>query len=202
MVSTMRIVQKNAFSISHLFGFLMALIALNVSGTTATSAPAAAPSVDHQSSVSENVEDHLNYFYTPSEFLHLCAQFPSLSVCQQGSSSPLEKLEDNGGSMPKKRKSAYMRFGKRSPMEESVNEEVGQAVEKRKSAYMRFGKRSAATAEEENIGEMSKRKSAYMRFGKRKSAYMRFGKRSTAEEENMGEMSKRKSAYMRFGKRR
>jgi len=132
------------------------------------------------------------------EIMDLCTHFPALSACQQlreFESSPMEK-----------RKSAYMRFGKRSsPVE--LDDVEGSPMEKRKSAYMRFGKSSSPNAELESEDgiEMDKRKSAYMRFGKRKSAYMRFGKRSSFSEDALlanGPMEKRKSAYMRFGKRR
>jgi len=137
--------------------------------------------------------------YNLDEMLDLCTHFPGLSACQQlrefETTQPMEK-----------RKSAYMRFGKRSsPVE--LDEQEGSPMEKRKSAYMRFGKRSSPNMElasEDGI-EMAKRKSAYMRFGKRKSAYMRFGKRSSFSEDALlanGPMEKRKSAYMRFGKRR
>ncbi|CAI2352051.1 unnamed protein product [Caenorhabditis sp. 36 PRJEB53466] len=64
-----------------------------------------------------------------------------------------------------------------------------QEVQKRKSAFVRFGKRSAPEAEEEEeeAMKMEKRKSAFVRFGrsiglepqiteKRKSQYIRFGK--------------------------
>lgn len=109
-----------------------------------------------------------------------------------------------------KRKSAYMRFGKRAPM--LLEEEPAQAgffsleqhalPEKRKSAYMRFGKRAAQAEEALESADLldvapEKRKSAYMRFGKRKSAYMRFGKRS-ADLLDAGVMQKRKVASLRW----
>jgi len=132
--------------------------------------------------------------YSLDEILDLCTHFPALAACQQ--------LREFETSPMEKRKSAYMRFGKRSS---PVELDEGSPMEKRKSAYMRFGKRSSpanAELESEDGIEMAKRKSAYMRFGKRKSAYMRFGKRSSDPEDSLLAMEKRKSAYMRFGKRR
>nr|ACK75672.1 FMRFamide-like peptide 6a [Bursaphelenchus xylophilus]ACK75674.1 FMRFamide-like peptide 6c [Bursaphelenchus xylophilus] len=122
----------------------------------------------------------------------LCDQFPDLAGCIKP-----EQV---------KRKSAYMRFGKRSlslgePVEEDDAEPFA-AYEKRKSAYMRFGKRSGGMLEvpEDDGVEMEKRKSAYMRFGKRKSAYMRFGKRSGQDfldnSDQPMEMHKRKVAAL------
>uniref|UniRef100_A0A0N4ZR38 FMRFamide-related neuropeptide n=1 Tax=Parastrongyloides trichosuri TaxID=131310 RepID=A0A0N4ZR38_PARTI len=85
-----------------------------------------------------------------------------------------------------------------------VEDNTKQNVIKRKSAYMRFGKRSGSDDDEMLVpesNEIEKRKSAYMRFGKRKSAYMRFGKRSDGEYlndiETFSPYEKRKSAYMR-----
>uniref|UniRef100_A0A915EM04 Uncharacterized protein n=1 Tax=Ditylenchus dipsaci TaxID=166011 RepID=A0A915EM04_9BILA len=129
---------------------------------TATNTPTTAKDGPQESGL-ETSEG--SYFYSPAEFLHICAQFPGLAACQQES-----------GSLVEKRKSAYMRFGRSAPEEEQDSP----AMEKRKSAYMRFGKRSPSqeSVNEEVGGDVQKRKSAYMRFGKRKSAYMRFGKRS------------------------
>ncbi|KAH7726026.1 FMRFamide-like peptide 8 [Aphelenchoides avenae] len=128
----------------------------------------------------------------------MCERYPWLDHCQ-------------GGAM-EKRKSAYMRFGRSAPSEDSTGSDSAfENLEKRKSAYMRFGKRAlegdveVADASATEVGpEMEKRKSAYMRFGKRKSAYMRFGKRSTdvaGDDSFSGMAQKRKSAYMRFGRR-
>jgi hypothetical protein len=127
-----------------------------------------------------------------AELEEICAHYPWIVHCQ-------------GGAM-EKRKSAYMRFGRSSPSEES---DLFGNYEKRKSAYMRFGKRSSPESVDGELvaeygPEMAKRKSAYMRFGKRKSAYMRFGKRSNDvnnDDVAAGMMEKRKSAYMRFGRR-
>ncbi|CAD5223971.1 unnamed protein product [Bursaphelenchus okinawaensis] len=122
----------------------------------------------------------------------LCEQFPEMAGCIKA-----EQVQ--------KRKSAYMRFGKRSvtlgELADSEDVEPFAAYEKRKSAYMRFGKRSAGMLEmpDEDGMEMEKRKSAYMRFGKRKSAYMRFGKRSGQGMDDEFVMNKRKVAALRFG---
>jgi uncharacterized protein with PIN domain len=115
----------------------------------------------------------------------ICSAYPELKSCQQ-----IEPME--------KRKSAYMRFGKRSLASSSFDggDEmplVGGSMEKRKSAYMRFGKRSSS---DDSEIEMNKRKSAYMRFGKRSSP-----SDAAVSEMETQDVNKRKSAYMRFGKR-
>jgi len=158
------------------------LLCLAVFGYTALAIENKAPTVEEEAPM-----------YHVDEILEMCSHFPGLAACQQ--------LREFETSPMEKRKSAYMRFGKRSSPAE-LDDVEGSPMEKRKSAYMRFGKRSSPNVELESEDgiEMAKRKSAYMRFGKRKSAYMRFGKRSFDFEDSP--MEKRKSAYMRFGKRR
>uniref|UniRef100_A0A914YHY3 Uncharacterized protein n=1 Tax=Panagrolaimus superbus TaxID=310955 RepID=A0A914YHY3_9BILA len=83
-----------------------------------------------------------------------------------GRSSPFDGGVDEMPSADmEKRKSAYMRFGKRSSDDSEIE------MNKRKSAYMRFGKRSSDLSDglemEQQVQDVNKRKSAYMRFGKR-----------------------------------
>ncbi|KAK5967109.1 FMRFamide neuropeptide 6 [Trichostrongylus colubriformis] len=94
-----------------------------------------------------------------------CRQFPSLHLCRlhdtlQGSLVELQYLlQDTNvetaapGGVMEKRKSAFVRFGKRS------SDDAGD-VEKRKSAFVRFG-RSAP------FDMQQKRKSQYIRFGRK-----------------------------------
>ncbi|KAK6009114.1 hypothetical protein OSTOST_25984 [Ostertagia ostertagi] len=94
-----------------------------------------------------------------------CRQFPSLHLCRlhdtlQGSLVELQYLlQDTNvetgepGITAQKRKSAFVRFGKRSI------DEAGD-VEKRKSAFVRFGRSAPFDMPE-------KRKSQYIRFGRK-----------------------------------
>ncbi|VDO34169.1 unnamed protein product [Haemonchus placei] len=94
-----------------------------------------------------------------------CRQFPSLNLCRlhdtlQGSLVELQYLlQDTNldsaapGSSAEKRKSAFVRFGKRAA-EESAE------IEKRKSAFVRFGRSAEFDMPE-------KRKSQYIRFGRK-----------------------------------
>ncbi|CAI4223894.1 unnamed protein product [Auanema sp. JU1783] len=86
-----------------------------------------------------------------------CRQFPSLHLCRLHDTLQLQYLlQDTEAQMAatsspmEKRKSAFVRFGKRSGID-SLD------MEKRKSAFVRFG-RSA---------DMEKRKSQYIRFGRK-----------------------------------
>ncbi|CAJ0603548.1 unnamed protein product [Cylicocyclus nassatus] len=97
-----------------------------------------------------------------------CRQFPSLHLCRlhdtlQGSLVELQyllqdsNLENAVAINPmEKRKSAFVRFGKRADGSADFTADV----EKRKSAFVRFG-RSVPT----DIPE--KRKSQYIRFGRK-----------------------------------
>ncbi|WKY07754.1 hypothetical protein Q1695_007319 [Nippostrongylus brasiliensis] len=92
-----------------------------------------------------------------------CRQFPSLNLCRlhdtlQGSLVELQFLLQDANSesaapMMEKRKSAFVRFGKRS--DEDVMD-----VDKRKSAFVRFGRSAPLDMPE-------KRKSQYIRFGRK-----------------------------------
>ncbi|CAD6196737.1 unnamed protein product [Caenorhabditis auriculariae] len=102
-----------------------------------------------------------------------CEKFPTLHMCRlreelMGSLIELQfLLQDSEAaaqanlaipvSEVQKRKSAFVRFGKRSASEE---DDV-MTAEKRKSAFVRFG-RSAPSEE-----AMQKRKSQYIRFGRK-----------------------------------
>ncbi|CAJ0936244.1 unnamed protein product, partial [Mesorhabditis belari] len=103
-----------------------------------------------------------------------CRQFPSLALCKlptilQGSYDELQYLlagvdqpqqavghEMITNQALQKRKSAFVRFGKRSDTQIGDTE----IPEKRKSAFVRFGRSDPAM-----VAEMEKRKSNYVRFG-------------------------------------
>ncbi|CAM36328.1 FMRF-Like Peptide [Caenorhabditis elegans] len=98
-----------------------------------------------------------------------CEKFPTLHMCRlkeelTGSLVELQYLlqdginnqQQAGAQEVQKRKSAFVRFGKRSAPEEEAME-----MEKRKSAFVRFGR---SFGMEPQITE--KRKSQYIRFGK------------------------------------
>ncbi|ETN72254.1 hypothetical protein RB195_003236 [Necator americanus] len=94
-----------------------------------------------------------------------CRQFPSLHLCRlhdtlQGSLVELQYLlQDNNveNAVPvnpmEKRKSAFVRFGKRAANDAAE-------IEKRKSAFVRFGRSVPVDVPE-------KRKSQYIRFGRK-----------------------------------
>ncbi|CAJ0563040.1 unnamed protein product, partial [Mesorhabditis spiculigera] len=104
-----------------------------------------------------------------------CRQFPSLALCKlpailQGSYDELQYLLAGADQLPQmsqgpqnellantlqKRKSAFVRFGKRSV------EETQDMPEKRKSAFVRFGRSDPELLS----ADMEKRKSNYVRFG-------------------------------------
>ncbi|EFP00523.1 CRE-FLP-17 protein [Caenorhabditis remanei] len=101
-----------------------------------------------------------------------CEKFPTLHMCRlkeelTGSLVELQYLlqdginvggqqQQVGAQEVQKRKSAFVRFGKRS-----APEEEGMEMEKRKSAFVRFGR---SLGMEPQLTE--KRKSQYIRFGK------------------------------------
>ncbi|CAL2038652.1 CBN-FLP-17 protein [Caenorhabditis brenneri] len=100
-----------------------------------------------------------------------CEKFPTLHMCRlkeelTGSLVELQYLLQDGMNVGgqqqagvqevQKRKSAFVRFGKRS-----APEEEGMEMEKRKSAFVRFGR---SVGMEPQLTE--KRKSQYIRFGK------------------------------------
>ncbi|CAP21822.1 Protein CBR-FLP-17 [Caenorhabditis briggsae] len=101
-----------------------------------------------------------------------CEKFPTLHMCRlkeelTGSLVELQYLLQDGINVGgqqqaggvqevQKRKSAFVRFGKRS-----ASDEEGMEMEKRKSAFVRFGR---SIGMEPQFTE--KRKSQYIRFGK------------------------------------
>jgi len=104
----------------------------------------------------------------------------------------------NGGDVAdqkEKRKSAFVRFGKRAL-------DFSNEKEKRKSAFVRFGRSSSDAMEnmDDSLSAPEKRKSAFVRFGKRKSAFVRFGRSGADDLESLKSSDeKRKSSYIRFG---
>merc|ERR1711997_416684 len=115
--------------------------------------------------------------------------------------------EPNGGNseylLPQRLvRRGFLRFGKRSHLENSLPAEVNEAIadqENTKGMNEIYDDSNLIDSDDEGIHVASPR--SFLRFGKRSENYLRFGKRNDDFDEDIQNINKKSENYLRFGKR-